>query len=36
MKVKTITTIAEPTVAEQKAAIKWLEDAALSASDKSE
>ena len=36
MKSKTIKTITELTVAEQQAAIKWLEDAALSASDKSE
>lgn len=36
MKVKTISTITGLTVAEQHAAIKWLEDAALTASNKSE
>jgi hypothetical protein len=36
MKVKTINAINEPTVAEQQAAIKWLEDAAVSTSSESE
>lgn len=36
MKVKTMNSITGITVAEQQAAIKWLEDAAVSASNKSE